>query len=339
MKASIEACATAPIQFKKDLMTESDSVHTIICNFHQDFRAEMIAAEIAEQGIDPEQIIIQMLGSLKRTFSNDVKSIETEFLEDHNEYTIVKATREGIYDMLPQGLFHHPTAHKSARSEKEIITAMKRRRIEEMNARKFFIPLEATINFLRVEMAVHENRLDKRSHYEDLVQLFASHWDIFKYLSPKQANLFLHLVPIIHDIRDNHVRIEEVMEMIFDVKVKISLRSQRPLQPNDTMHSKLAATSLGVDLTTGNVQFDEGVDEILLVIGPMEAALYRDFMPGGNSSRILELLCDYLLPIHADVVTRFEMMEKNRQARLADFANDHNCILGQDMVLSGASNY
>lgn len=316
-------------------MIESDSVHKLICNFHQDFKAETIAAEIAEQGTDPEQILIQMLGSLKRTFSNDVKTVETEIFEDRKEYTVVKTAREGIYDMLPQGLFHHPTAHKSARSEKEIIAAMKRRRAEEMNARKFFLPIEATINHLRIEMALHENRLDKRSHYADLVQLFASQWDIFQYLDGRQANIFLHLVPIIHDIRDNHTRIEEVMEMMFEVKVAITLRNQKPLQPADLMFSRLAETALGVNLTTGNVQFDEGVDEILLVIGPMDTALYRDFMPGGNSNKILDLLCDYLLPVHADVVTRFEMMEKNRQARLADFANDDNCILGQDMVLSG----
>lgn len=316
-------------------MIESDSVHKLICNFHQDFKAETIAAEIAEQGTDPEQILIQMLGSLKRTFSNDVKTVETEIFEDRKEYTVVKTAREGIYDMLPQSLFHHPTAHKSARSEKEIIAAMKRRRAEEMNARKFFLPIEATINHLRIEMALHENRLDKRSHYADLVQLFASQWDIFQYLDGRQANIFLHLVPIIHDIRDNHTRIEEVMEMMFEVKVAITLRNQKPLQPADLMFSRLAETALGVNLTTGNVQFDEGVDEILLVIGPMDTALYRDFMPGGNSNKILDLLCDYLLPVHADVVTRFEMMEKNRQARLADFANDDNCILGQDMVLSG----
>ena len=209
-------------------MIQGDSLHTILCNFQQDFKAEIIAAEIAEQGIDPDQILLQMLGLLKRTYSNDVKVVETEILEDHKEYTIVKAAREGIYDMLPQSLFHHPTPHKSARSEKEIIATMKRRREEELNARKFFLPFEATINHLRIEMALHENRLDKRAQYDDLVQLFAGHWEIFQYLNARQANIFLHLIPIVHDIRDNHAKIREIMEMIFDVEVVITLRSNNP---------------------------------------------------------------------------------------------------------------
>lgn len=314
---------------------QTDSAHTILCNFHEDFKAETIAAELVEQGEGLEQILVQMLGSLKRTFSNDVKIVETEILEDHTEYTIVKAAREGIYDMLPETLFHHPTAHKTARSEKEIIKAIKRRREEELNARKFFLPIEATINYLRIEMALYENRLDKRTHYDDLVQLFADHWGIFEYLNAEQANIFLHLIPIIHDIRDDHPKIQEVMEMIFKEKVEVSLRNQRPLLPQDTMPSRLAESVLGVDLTTGNIKFDEGVDEIVITIGPMESCVYRDFMPARKNAVILGLLCDYLLPVHTDIITKFELIERDRQARLADSFSDSNSILGEDMVLCG----
>ncbi|HET9277658.1 MAG TPA: hypothetical protein VFN95_05715 [Flavitalea sp.] len=316
-------------------MMQTDPAHTILCNFHEDFKAETIAAEIAEQGKGLEQILVQMLGPLKRTFSNDVNIVETEVLEDHTEYTIVKAAREGIYDMLPETLFHHPTAHKTARSEKEIIKTIKRRREEEVNARKFFLPIEATINYQRIEMALYENRLDKRTHYDDLVQLFAGHWEIFEYLNAEQANIFLHLIPIIHDIRDDHPKIEEIMEMIFEERVTVSLRNQGPLHPQDTMLSHLAESVLGVDLTTGNIKFDEGVDEIVITIGPMESNVYRDFMPGRKNAIILELLCDYLLPVHADIITKFELIEQDRQARLADSFSDSNSILGQDMVLCG----
>lgn len=312
---------------------QSDCVHTLLCNFNQDFKAETIAAEIAEQGTDQEQILILMLGALKRTFSHDVKSVETELLEDHKEYVVLKAGREGIYDMLPEGLFHHPTAHKSARSEKEIIATMKRRREEEVNARKFFVPFEATINYLRIQMALHENRLDKRAHYDDLVELFASHWEIFQHLNANQSNIFLHLIPIIHDIRDDHAKIRQIMEMMFLTRVDISLRKQQSLQPDDPLSSRVAEALLGVDLTTGNVCFDDGADELLLAIGPMEASLYREFMPERKNSKILQLLCDYLLPVQTDIITKFDLIEKDKQARLADAYSDYNSILGQDTVL------
>ena len=158
-----------------------DLPHTFFGNYDNDFKAEVIAAEMVEHGINADRILILLAGALKRSFSADVASVEDEFSEyDRKEYTIVKPTREGIYDMLPEGLFHSATAHKNANTDKEIIRSIKKRREEEVNARKFFLPFETTINYLRMQMALYENMLDKRSDYDELVNIFADKWEIFQ---------------------------------------------------------------------------------------------------------------------------------------------------------------
>ena len=149
--------------------------------------------------------------------------------------------------MLPEGLFHHPSPHRSAYTEKEIILSIQQRKAEELSARKFFLPFEATINYLRMQMAAYENRLDKRTHYNELVSIFQDHWEIFRYLDPRQADLFLHLIPIMHDLRDNHPVIETIMEMMFDLPVKISLRIQLPSHPPEPILSIMGDSILGVD--------------------------------------------------------------------------------------------
>jgi type VI secretion system protein ImpH len=315
-------------------MLQSDGSHSLICNYDQDYKAETIAAELIGQGgADPEQVIICMLGSLKRTYSRDTRDTSVELPDDHKEYTVLNTHREGIYDMLPEGMFHHPTAHKSAQSEREIIDMMKKRRQEEINARKFFVPMEASINFLRIQMAMRENRLDKRVDYNDLIRLFEGHWEIFRHLDPKQANIFLHLIPIIHEIRDDHAMIEEVLEMIFPATARIDYIRQRPLHPADAMWSQLDENVLGVNLTTGNLAFDDGADELVLTLGPMEGDLYREFMPGRKNNIILGMLCDYLLPVNIDLTTKFELAENDKLARLEDISGYHNAVLGEDMVL------
>ncbi|HTE09215.1 MAG TPA: type VI secretion system baseplate subunit TssG [Flavitalea sp.] len=314
-------------------MIQGDGTHTILCNYQEDFKAETIAAGIAEQGTDPEQIIILMLGALKRTFSNDIRDVSQEMPGDYKEYTILRTYREGIYDMLPESLFHLPTGHKSAKSEREIIKHMKRRRLEELNARKFFVPMEASINYLRVQMSMQENRLDKRTDYDDLVKLFAAQWKIFQYLDSRQANIFLHLLPIIHEIRDDHEKIREIMEMVFSIPVYIEMGRQYPLSPADGMFSLLDDSMVGVNLTTGNLQYDEGADEIRISLGPMEAAMYREFMPGRRNRLIYDHLCDYLLPVQVDIVSRFNMKPADQMARLGDESGFHNAVLGEDMVL------
>ena len=107
-------------------MKQADISHNLLSSLFIDFRAEVIAAEMIEHGTAEDRILILMQGALKRPFSKDVHVVEEEISEyDHKEYFLVKTPREGIYDMLPEGLFHVPTPHKSITTEKEIILQMK----------------------------------------------------------------------------------------------------------------------------------------------------------------------------------------------------------------------
>lgn len=312
--------------------TKLPSTH--FSGLENDFKAEVIAAEMVEAGTDPERILILMLGALKRTFSRDVESVAEELSEyDHKEYQVVKTPKEGIYDMLPEGLFHRTAGQKSARTEKEMVTSMKQQRAEEQNARKFFLPFEATINYMRMQTVLYENRLDKRSHYNDLVDIFSGHWEIFQYLDARQSNIFLHLIPIMYDLRDDHPVIEKVMEMMLLLPVGICLSNQLPLHPANPIMSKMGESLLGVDLTTGNAVYDEGVDEISVKIGPMPAEVLNDFIGGGTKSKILQLLSDYLLPVHLDIITEFVLEEKGKMTRLANDASNINSTLGADTYL------
>ncbi len=306
---------------------------TAFSDFDNDFKAEVLAAEMVEHGTPADRILILMTGALKRSFRKDVETIEEDISEyDHKEYTLLKTPKEGIYDMLPQGLFHEHSAARSLRSEEDVIKLMKKRRAEEQHARKFFLPFEATINHLRMQMAMYENKLDKRSHYDELLNIFKDQWEIFEYLDPRQANIFLHLIPILHDVRDVHHSVEEIMQSIFQLPVEIYVAPRLPEHPAAPILSMMGESMLGVDLTTGSRVYDEGIDEINVVIGPITSEARHEFMDGRKNEKILELLCDYLLPVHMDVVKEFIVEEKFRVMRLAD-ANTLNSVLGADTWL------
>jgi hypothetical protein len=308
--------------------------HTFFGNYNNDFKAEVIAAEMVEHGLNADRILILLAGAMKRSYRADVTSVEDEFSDyDHKEYTLIKTSREGIYDMLPEGLFHHASAHKNTDTEKEIIKSIKQRRKEEVDARKFFLPFETTINFLRMQMALYENRLDKRSHYDELVSIFSDQWEIFQYLNTRQSNIFLHLIPILHDLRDDYEAIEMIFEMMFLLPVKISLQTKLPYQPPELIISMLGDGTLGTDLTTGNLHYNEGTDEIHLNIVCAKNKMLQHFMPGGNDEKILQLLCDYLLPVHLDIVTTFELDKEDKITRLADKESFYNSVLGADTYL------
>ncbi|WP_276483642.1 type VI secretion system baseplate subunit TssG [Paraflavitalea pollutisoli] len=301
---------------------------------YKDLKAEVLAAEMLEQGADPDRLLIQTISARRRTVSKDVQGIEEEESEyDHRVYTLIQAAREGLYDMLPQRLFHASTPHQTLRSEVDILKAIKQREEEERHARRFFLPFEGGLHFLRTQLALYETRLDKRSQYSDLVALFAGYWPIFDLLDTRQADIFLHLLPIIHDIRDEHRIIEDVLEIILQVPVQLCLQHQPPQQMAAPTFSQMGDAQLGINLTTGNAFFDDGLEEIIVQVGPVPQRIQQEFMHQGRGRRVLKALLDYLLPAQVDVVTEFVLPEAERFTRLADTTSDMNAVLGEDTFL------
>lgn len=302
--------------------------------FDFDFRAEVVAAEMIDNGVPAEQLMILMLGSRKRAFRKDVDSVTDEISDYNNkEYTLITTHKEGIYDMLPQGIFHAPTLPKSAKTQKEIIDNIKKHRVEESNARRLFLPYEAAINHLRIQMALFESRLDKGAHHDDLVSLFKNHWSIFQYLDTAQSDIFLQVLPLVHDIRDDYEAATTIFELLLSVPVQITGRLQGQLKSANPVFSSLNDTQLGINFTTGNAVYDGGEDEIVVSVGPIHNEQLKQFMPGTKNAKILEALCDYLLPVHVDVTTDFELYGVEKGMRLADKENDFNATLGLSTYL------
>ena len=298
-------------------------------NFNEDFKAEVVAAEMVESGIPIEQILIMMQGASKRTYRKDIDFINEKVSEyDYSNYHIINTPKEGIYDMLPEGLFHNVSLHQSLTSQKEIIRIMKLHRVEELNARRFFIPFETAINHLRIQLALYENRLDKKAHYSDFSEIFADNWDIFNYLDAQQANIFVQLIPIMHDLRDNYPMAETIFELMLMVPVRIRSQRRKPMLIDNPMISTMDDCALGVDMTTGNVLFDDGDDEIMINMGPMSKAQLNRFAPGSKQSKIFESLCDHLLPVHIDVTTEFELIDADKACVLADGDDTFNSTMG-----------
>ena len=315
-------------------MKQPSLTNILADTFDTDFKAEVIAAELINNGVPPEQIMILLLGSRKRSFRKDVDAVTDEISDYNNkEYTLISTHKEGIYDMLPEGLFHSPTLSKSVTTQQDIIDSIKKHRVEERNARRFFLPYEAAINHLRIQMALYESKLDKGAHHTELVDIFKGYWEIFKYLDKDQSNIFLQVLPLIHDIRDDHEAAGGIFELIFSMPVKISGRPQGAIKPSAPYFSYLNDTTLGIDLTTGNEFYLGGEDEIIVSIGPMGNEQLKQFMPGEKNGKILELLCDYMLPMHIDIITNFELHHENKTTRLTDKENEYNSTLGLNTYL------
>lgn len=194
-----------------------------INNFHTDYKAAVLAAELVEAGFDINRLFIWPSGSARRNFSKDVLSVEWYAPDGgYKDYLCIKSSREGLYDMLPEGLFHASVPYSSTRTTEELIDQIKLHKEQEKQARKFFLPLEAEINMFRVLIELHENKIDKKNIYNDLVEIFRPGWEIFELLDQQQANIFLHLIPLLHQAKGDLARLEQVAGLMLGWPVRVA---------------------------------------------------------------------------------------------------------------------
>lgn len=298
-----------------------------------DFRAEVIAAELIENNTPADRILIVPLGARNRPQRKDIESILEELSEyDNKEYTLIRTHKESLYDKLPEGLFHSPISHDPSRSEQQVIESIKRHRIEEKQARKFFLPFDAGLFSARVQMALYENQLDKKFHSNQLVNIFSAHWEIFQHLNVLQANLFLQFLPLIHMIRDDWDVIETLLEQMFLTQVLLHLRhkkKQNKSEDSGFLNSGLGNVSLGVDLTTGNPADAAADTEMVITFGPLTNEELKSFIGPLQQEKVAAMLCDYLLPADMDVVIEYDLQVSERAFSLSDDpAHASNCDMG-----------
>lgn len=299
-----------------------------------DFRAEVIAAEMIENDTPADRVLIVPLGALNRPQRKDIEGVEQEISEyDNKEYVLIKTHKEGLYDKLPEGLFHTPISYASERTEQKVVEAIKQHRLEEKTARKFFLPFDASINHVRVLISLYEIQLDKKFHFNQLVNIFSEHWEIFQYLDVLQANLFLQFLPLIHRIRDDWKAIEVLFELMFGAPAKLMMQVQKEQINADLdsalVYSKVGAGTLGVDITTGNCFEGGDFAEMLITFGPLSAEQVTHFTGEKKQEKVVLLLCDYLLPADMDIIIQYDLAKKDQSFYLSEAqAVGNNCEMG-----------
>lgn len=320
-------------------MDISNSYTTDVNSIGTDFRAEVIAAEMIDNNIQADRILIVPLGALNRPQRKDIEGVEQEISEyDNKEYILIKTHKEGLYDKLPEGLFHTPIFYTSDKTEQQVVQAIKRHRLEEKAARTFFLPFDAGLNNVRALISLYEIQLDKKFHFNQLVNIFTDHWEIFKYLDVLQANLFLQFLPLIHKIRDDWRAIEVLFELMFQTPAKLTIQIQKKQVGADAdlllIDSKIGIGALGVDITTGDCFEGGDIAEMVITLGPVSAEQVAQFTWGKNQERVVLMLCDYLLPADMDIVIEYDFAKQDRSFYLSEAGEvGNNCEMGVSTYL------
>jgi type VI secretion system protein ImpH len=273
-----------------------------------DFKAVTLAAELIEQGaVSADEIIILPLGAKQRAYAKEIADVTNyESVYRNRKMLAININREGLYDMLPEGLFHLPPASSVMITEEEMIKDVVARREEEKHARAFFAPFEAELYHIRTIVELYESRLDKKSEYDELVNIFLKEWIEFKCFTNEQMVILMHVLPVIHEQRNNLPFISNVLSIMFKVNINLqyNLNNSGLMGAEaEALETKLGTGVLGVNFIAGHVS--EAEEELIVGIGPLTAKQMLTFLPGTRSAEALDVLLSYFIPLQTTVSTKF----------------------------------
>ena len=293
-----------------------------------DFKATTKVAELLENGDwDKDQVIILPLGAKRSAYAKDINGHSSYHSENMlKDCLIVEVNREGLYDMLPEGLFHVP-ARSSGFSELEMMEDVQLRRNEEKDARKFFMPFEAELNHMRMLLEWYENRLDKKTSYNDLSMIFGAEWKEFEGLDNDQRIIWMHLLPVIQQKRNDRHFLGEFLAVLFNIPVTVTLNPSVAIQIpiDETSQFKMGGGALGTDTVIGN-SFESDREEIQINVGPADGDKLLGFLPGNRYARLLDIVTSYLVPVETEMKIELVVSAENRVGSLDP--GSANSILG-----------
>jgi hypothetical protein len=269
-----------------------------------DYKAVAHAADLIERNvIEADRIEIIPIGPDKRAFAKDIENSNTYYSEKRRHDRIrINTNREGLYDMLPEGLFHRPPTGSAGMDEESMIKDIRDRREEEKQARLFFTPFDAEINHVRIMTELYENMLDKKTTYSDLSQIFEFGWDEFNLLNKEQSIIWMHLLPEIQQKRNDIDFVSKVLTALFNLPFAIidATANVTPIKIADDLQMQLGSSALGIDTIIGDSFMPEH-EAFNINIGPTSPKELVNFIPGQKNRAILDMAISYLMPVDAEV--------------------------------------
>ncbi|UOG74184.1 type VI secretion system baseplate subunit TssG [Hymenobacter tibetensis] len=290
-----------------------------------DLRLEVVLADLLAYGYQFDDFIVRPVSLFARRYRRDIGDVKEEETEQWRTLkTAIEVHREGLYDALPQQLFHHPgdpTPQQGVRAMIEDIQAQRRR---EKASRRFFLPFEQELYRFRVLLEQEERRYMTNLSAEWYNEVLARFWELAGQLPPKQVTTLLYLLPLAHRIVGDLPRTQQVFESVLEVPVH--LQTVAPLQfPAEAIEladgasgAILGQGELGRDLVLSGAYQETlpALEVSLLSLSTAELEVY--LAPGTWQARALDLLCRYFISFETDVVFRYEVAPGTQSFVLSD---------------------
>jgi hypothetical protein len=260
-----------------------------------DFKASVVGAELADNGIAPDTLFFRNQSTFKRPVSKDIEEIFWDNITDDAGHLVFELNREGIYDMLPEALIHNQSRKKGA--DEKLGSELRR---QEREARKFFSPLENEFHHRGLELDIIERELLKNNNPKRTREFFNYFFEDSSILTDQQLLVLMHILPLSHKIRGDLGLIALSISKILNYQVSISerwIRQHYALASHS--NRRLSGGTLGAD-TILNDHFTIPSRYFDISISGITADDYAHFTGSGKHINVLNFILPYFFPATAN---------------------------------------
>lgn len=298
-----------------------------------DLRAEAVLAELLLAGnAEADDFVLMPNGGFGRGARRDVERLHPPgAMEWSGQRAIVEMNRLGLYDLLPEGLFHPVRRTRPFVNADDAVREVQHNNEVEKAARAFFLPLDHELLLARLQLELGERQLTAELLNDRTGRGVVGFWQPPAELSGEELGRLLMLLPHCHRITGSIKAMAKALSEILSVPVNITHayvgRSASPAATGPA----LELATLGVD-TVLHGALDE-VERILrIAVGPVHPMIADEFAPGQAGQRRLALLLEYLCA--ADQRWEVEVRLEEAECQVQLEANGVSCRLGLSTVLN-----
>lgn len=317
------------------------SVHVLLAHLRRqplDLRLEVVLAELLDYGYTFDDFLVQPVGLFARRYRRDLGNVRDEKFERAYRSvvrTVLEVHREGLYDALPQQVFHQPGSTNGQAGVQAMVEDIRAQRRKEKATRLFFLPFEQEFFRCRIRIEQQEKQYFTNLSARWYNYAMARFWGIDETNLPTGplTNL-LYLLPLAHGIVGDLARTQQCFESVLgqpvQLKVVPPLRHLLPTSMDDTANSgalsgTLGAMELGRDLMLGG-DYQETMPALEISLYGLSIAELEGYLGGRWRAKALALLCEYFIAFETDVVIRYEMAAVESSFQLGE--GEEAAVLG-----------
>ncbi len=287
------------------LTLEHINTKVLYNNLYTDYKAEVVALNLLKYRKDIDQIFFKRLGSNNRSFNKDVKAVSSEYHDFGEHIVTVETYREGIYDYLPEGVFHPPSIGSTKTNVEDVVQEIRKQKKQEMSARRFFQPFELEACYAELNALLVESDFDLSGESNAILYVLDDLWPILKSLDQETARVFAYLLPFFHSIRGSKTWFERCVSAFLRLPVQISFVPNVVAQEDQSSQNLvLSQFRLGISTLLSGQHLD-GERNWLVSYGPVPYDRLPEFMPTSNLRGLLQKLYEYCMPASVIVEEAF----------------------------------